>query len=211
MIEPFTERIEKIMKLSKLILGAATAAVVIGAGNFARAQDVANGTYTFTANDGYNYLNGSSVTFVGDVPKSWKLVDTDPADQYAPWMGPGPVGYVPPAALTPANSSLIGYTVYAPTQYGSSAFAFQVGSPVGAPSTHNSYFWFSADNDLFGPGDSGDLYKGFGYGPAVDPSGYWTNSASVPDASATLPLFVGALTALGTCKSFLRGRFASRR
>jgi hypothetical protein len=211
MIEPFTERIEIIMKLSKIILGAATAAVVIGATTFARAQDVANGTYTFTANDGYNYLNGSTVTFTSDKPSSWNLVDTDPADQYAPWMGPGPLGYVPPAALTKANSSLIGYTVYAPTQYGSSAFAFQVGSPVGASSTDNSYFWFSADNDLFGPGDSGDLYKGFGNGPAVDPSGIWTYSATVPDASGTLPLLVGALTALGACKSFVRGRLASRR
>ena len=222
------------MKLFKLILPAAVAAFIVGTTPFAQAQ-VADGTYVFRSDGDYftwdpnanngaggvvdtgilnTSLDGSSVTFSGGAITSWDLVDSNPNSAYATWMPANVAPYLAP--LTPANSSLFDVTIYSPTRYGSSAFSFQVGSPVGADSTSDSIFWFSADNDLFGPGDSGDLYDGFGpnafdYPFAQDPAGVWAVQAAVPNASGTFQLLLGALTAIGACKLFFRCRVASRR
>jgi hypothetical protein len=193
------------MKLLKLSLVAAGAALVIGTGTLARANDVADGTYVFHATDGNIALDNSSVTFKSDGIVSWNLVD-DSTSQYA-WL---PLGYGYPALfppLTPDNSSIIGQATYA-NGTGPDAFSFSIGSPSGGvASTNESIFWFEGQNNL---NNQSALWDGATFNPVPgDPIGVWT-LASVPDASGTFVLLVVALTALGTCKSFLRRPAASR-
>jgi len=184
------------MKILKLSLLAAAAALVVGTGTAARADGIADlvpdGTYTFHATDGDTALDGSSITFQNDVPVSWNLVDfLSTGSQYPPTTIP----------LTPANSQLNPSDIYAGV-YGPNAWSFEFISDNPGVYYYDS---FTADNNLFGPGvggGTGQLYDGFG-----DPNGNWT----APDASGTFQLFVGALTALGVCKAFLGGRPASRR
>lgn len=180
----------KIMKLWKLSLTAAVAAlVVVAAGPVARANPfVLDGTYAFTATDGNNALNGSTVTFLNDVIVNWNLVDSL-----------APTGSDLP--LTPSNSSFIGFgsAVIGPDEW-----YFSIGSNTVAAS------FFEGDNNLEGPGVPGGglgrLYDGYG-----DPSGTWGPArTSVPDASDTFQLFAGALTALGACRYLLFRQAATR-
>jgi hypothetical protein len=117
--------------------------------------------------------------------------------------------------LTPANSSIISSFVFGQTQYGSDGWFFTIGSPVGVSSTDASTFWFESQNELFGPGVGGGLasiYDGFGNGASTDPDGNWValhhsgGSATAPDASGTLQLFAGALSALAVGRSFMGRR-----
>jgi hypothetical protein len=184
------------MKLLKLSLAAAVAALVVGTGTVARANLVTDGTYVFTATDGDTPLNGSSVTFLSDAIVSWNMLDSLAAsyDPYPPTDIP----------LTPSNSFISGFGLYGPDQW---YFIIDGNNFSGA----NYYDQFKGQNNLFGPGVGGgfgSLYDGFG-----DPDGNWTlsGSTSVPDTAGTFQLFVCAVIALGTCKYFLRGRAACRR
>jgi len=198
------------MKFSRLILIGATAAILTGAGTILRAQDVANGTYMFEATDGNNAMNGSTVTFNNDQLVSWDMMDSVAQTLYSPsahsW-------YTTTLPLTPVNS-ITGLTYDTENSVDTYQFdgvldpnewAFHILSDT--LSTHG-YDYFEAGNDVSinpsYPTSLGSLYDGFG-----DPNGNWTLT-SVPDASGTFQLFVDALTALGTGKTFLRGRFASR-
>lgn len=180
------------MKLLKLSLAAAMAALVVGPGTAAHANLVTDGTYTFQASptETLKSLDGSTVTFVSDAIVSWDLMDS---------AAPA-AGFVP---LTPANSSIISSGVL-----GANAWFFSIGSPSGTPSTDASTFWFEGQNNL--EGDLGGGAFGSLFDKTGDPIGNW-GLASVPDATGTFQLFVGALTALGTYKAFFRGRAASPR
>jgi hypothetical protein len=184
------------MKLFKLSLAAAVAALVVGTVPVARATViplVPDGTYYFYATDGDTALDGSNITFANDVPVSWYLLDKlENGSSVPPSTNP----------LTPANSQLDPSDPFAGV-YGPNEWAFNFISNTLAV---NFYDFYEAGNNLAGPG-VGQLYDGYG-----DPIGTWGPArASVPDASGTFQLFAGALTALGTCKAFLRGRAASRR
>lgn len=181
------------MKLWKLSLTALVAAlVVVAAGPVARANPfVLDGTYAFTATDGDNALNGSTVTFLNDVIVNWNLVD--------------PIAVSPPPTdipLNPSNSSISSFGVFSTDTW---YFIIDGNNFSGA----NYYDEFKGQNNLFGPGvggGTGSLYDGFG-----DPNGNWTlRTSSVPDASGTFQLLAGALTALGTCRYFLFRRAATR-
>ncbi len=176
----------KQISLLKLSLVAAAATMVFGAGTVARANDVPDGTYTFTATDGNTALDGSTVTWAGDLIDGWNLVDSAPEA-----MSAG-------LPLTLANSSIIEEGTF-----GANDWYFEIGSPNGVTSTDAADFFFEGENI----GTVGYLYDKSG-----DPTGTWTQeSASVPDASGTLELLAGALIALGACKPLLRGRIAAFR
>lgn len=170
--------------------------------------DVANGTYTFTATDGNTQLDGSTVTFLDDNIISWDLVDTTALSQgypasYDPFIAP----------LTSANSSVFNLTTYN-NGSGPNAFSFEVASPVGSTATDGSIFYFEGQNNLNG---YSALYDGFGggspEGPVIpsfeltDPQGVWTADIStVPDASSSMALMAGSMTALAGGASLLRRR-----
>jgi len=194
--------------LLRLGLAALVALLVVGSGTLARAgfviaNDVADGTYVFTASDGHTQLDGSWVKFRGDSITDWKLVDTTVAAETY-W----PLGYYPFfPPLTPWNSSIINALVY-PNGTGPNAFSFQIGSPGGVGSANDSIFWFGGQNNLNG---FSALYDGHGNGaPVVDPEGKWTAAGTVPDASDTWTLLVGALISVGTCRYLVRVRVAAR-
>ena len=179
------------MKLWKLSLALASVALVLSIAPAGHAVTlVPNGTYVFTATDGDTALNGSSVTFSGDVIVSWNLLDSLAAS-----YNPFPPTDIP---LTPSNSFLGNWAVL-----GTNAWFFVIyGNNQSGP---NYYDFFEAQNNLFGPGvggGTGSLYDGFG-----DPDGNWS-VRSVPDSGDTLWLFGTALIALGAFQ--LRTRFASR-
>jgi hypothetical protein len=176
----------KQMRLLNLSLMVAAATLVIGTGTVARANDVPDGTYTFTATDGNTALDGSTITWAGDLIDGWNLVDS----------APGGAGEGLP--LTLANSSIIEEGTF-----GANDWYFEVGSPTGVTSTGASNFFFEGENI----GTVGTLFDKSG-----DPTGTWTQgTAAVPDASGTLELVAGALIALGVCRSLFRGRAAASR
>ncbi len=182
------------MKRLKWSLTAATAVLVVGAGTPVRANQITDGTYVFTATDGNTALDGSSITFQGDVIVSWDLMDAG--------VGPNQMFPTSTLPLTPANSSIASDGVL-----GADAWYFTISSNTLA--THY-YDFFEAQNNLFGPGVGGglgSLYDGFG-----DPDGNWSmdGAVSAPDASSTFGLFAGALGVLGICKSRLNRRTAAR-
>lgn len=171
-------------------IAVAVVAIALGTSRVAMAWTlVADGTYVFTATDGDTALNGSSVTFLSDVIVDWNLVD--------PFATPPPPTEIP---LTPSNSFIAGFGVFGPDQW----YFIIDGNNIGT----NYYDEFKGQNNLFGPGVGGgfgSLYDGFG-----DPDGNWSLQApAVPEAADTLPLFAGALVALGTCRYFLRRRLAN--
>jgi hypothetical protein len=184
-----------IMKLLKWSLTAATAALVVGTGTPARANQITDGTYVFTATDGNTALDGSSITFQGDAIVSWDLMDAS--------VGPNQMYPTSTLPLTPANSFVASDGVL-----GLNAWYFTISSDT--LETHY-YDFFEAQNNLFGPGVGGglgSLYDGFG-----DPDGYWSmvaTASAVPDASGTLQLFAGVLGALGMCRSRLNRRSSAR-
>jgi hypothetical protein len=176
----------KQISLLKVSLVAAAATLIFGAGTVARANDVPDGTYIFAATDGNTALDGSTVTWAGDLIDGWNLVDSASGG-----MGEG-------LPLTLANSSIIEEGTF-----GANNWYFEIGSPTGVTSTTAANFFFEGENI----GTVGYLYD-----KAGDPTGTWTQeTASVPDASGTLELVAGALIALGACKSLLRGRIAALR
>jgi hypothetical protein len=192
----------KVVKLSFFAAATAGAALIVGAGSVARADDVPNGTYVFYATDGNTALNGSSITFQNDVPVSWDLVDAlAVGSQYPPTTLP----------LTPANSELDPNDPFAGV-YGPDEWAYRI---VSFTLDVNYYDFFEADNNLFGPGvggGTGALYDGFG-----DPDGNWSREsvqaegpALASDSSATILILAGALAALGACRS-LGVRSSTRR
>jgi hypothetical protein len=190
------------MKLLKLLnLSLAAAALVVGTGTVARANivvtnNVTDGTYAFTATDGDNALNGSTVTFKSDAIVSWHLVDSVAEVLYSPSAGSW---YTTTLPLTKSNSQIVSSNTYVgnPNEWD---FTIQSKNP----GTYFYDYFIGNNNEPLG---TGALYCGFG-----DPIGTWGLArSSVPDASGTFQLFAGALTALGTCKAFWRGRAASRR
>jgi hypothetical protein len=175
------------MKLLKLSFAVAAAALMVGTGTIAHANQVNDGIYVFNATDGDTALDGSSVTFLGDTIVDWDLVDAIAAsfDPYPPTTIP----------LTPGNSSIASFGVL-----GANAWFFEIDSLT---LDTNYYDFFEGQNNLFGPGSGGglgSLYDGFG-----DPEGNWNlvETAPVPDASGTFQLFVAALAALGSFQIFL--------
>jgi hypothetical protein len=172
----------KQIHLLKLSLWAASAALVAGTGSLARANDVADGTYTFEATDGNTALDGSTVTWSGDLIDGWNLVDSAQGGQ-----GEG-------LPLTVANSSIIEQGTF-----GTNDWYFEIGSPSGVDSTSDADFFFEGEN-------IGTI--GFLYDKAGDPTGTWTQG-SVPDSSGTLELIAGALVALAVCRSLVRGKTAA--
>lgn len=192
------------MNLSKSVFFAAAAALIISAGNVARADSFANGTYTFYSTDGNTALDGSWVTYSGGSITNWDLVDSsiNSSDSY----NPNYPTYFPP--LTPGNSAVIA-DPYVFTGPGND-FSFEIGSPDAyLSSTQNTDFYFEGGN--YGPG-AGYLYDGSGPGyTPYDPSGNWNYTASsAPDVAGTFELLFGALIALAACKSFLRRRVEAR-
>jgi hypothetical protein len=174
-----------------------------GISTVARADNVDDGTYVFTATDGNSVLDGSWVTFSGDWITAWGLVDTTVTP--ASWE-PAPA-LLPP--LNTGNSSIIGLLTY-DNGTGPDAFSFSIGSPGGVPSTDASAFWFEGQNNLNG---FSALYDGFGNNTfttlQTDPIGVWTHeTASVPDASDTSLLVVGALAALSAFRFTIRKQSA---
>jgi hypothetical protein len=169
----------KQMNLLKLSLWTASAALVVATGDLARANDVADGTYTFSATDGNTALDGSTVTWSGDGISGWNLVDSATGGQ-----GQG-------LPLTIENSSIIEQGTF-----GANDWYFEIGSPIGVNSTGSADFFFEGEN----VGTIGTLFDKSG-----DPTGTWTQGSGVPDASGTLELVFGALFALGACRLFLRG------
>ncbi len=170
----------KQIPLLKLSLWAALAALIAGNGSLARANDVADGTYTFAATDGNTAMDGSTVTWSGDSISGWNLVDSAPGGQ-----GEG-------LPLTVANSSIIEQGTF-----GTNDWYFEIGSPSGVDSTGDADFFFEGEN-------IGAI--GFLYDKAGDPTGTWTQGSGVPDSSGTLDLIAGALVALAICRSFVRGK-----
>lgn len=179
------------MKLIKISIAAAIAVLALGACT-AQANQIVDGTYTFTATDGNTFLDGSWIKFSGDSIVDWYLKDSkinSSTQQY-------PTTDLP---LTPLNSFLASSAVL-----GVNAWYFTIdGNNIAV----NYYDEFKGQNNLFGPGSGGglgSLYVGFG-----DPDGNWTMVTShattnVPDAASTLPMLAGALTILGTCRNFAR-------
>ncbi|HEY3757130.1 MAG TPA: hypothetical protein VGL42_13345 [Opitutaceae bacterium] len=175
------------------------------------AQNVADGTYYFTASAGQpTNLNGSWVQFSSDDIVNWNLVDSNAAASFS-WLSNFP-GYGYPAdfpPLTPGNSSVIESLTFASGNgSGPDAFNFEIGSPSGVPSTDAAVFFFSGDNNLNGGnGTYSALYDGatFNQVPVSlpDPLGQWS-AASAPDASATSALFLAGLAALGLGAKFSR-------
>jgi hypothetical protein len=196
------------MKLLKFSIGAAVAALLAGSATVTQAQDVGNGTYTFESTDGNTAFDGSTVTFLNDNLVSWDMTDSVAQSLYYPGAGSW---YTTTLPLTPANSmsgvqfdTLNDVNTYqfdgvlAPNEW-----AFHILSDT---LDVNYYDYFEAGNNVDTSGSSlGSLYDGFG-----DPHGNWVLN-SVPDATDTVGLMAGALMILGTCKSCLRGRAASRR
>jgi hypothetical protein len=173
----------KQIKLLKLSLWAASAALIAGTGGLARANDVADGTYTFKATDGNTALDGSTVTWSGDFIQGWNLVDSAPGGQNEG------------LPLTVGNSSIIEEGTF-----GANDWYFEIGSPQGVDSTSDADFFFEAEN--IGP-------VGFIYDKSGDPTGTWTQGSGVPDSSGTLELVVGAMVALAACRAFIRGKSAA--
>jgi hypothetical protein len=162
---------------------------------------VANGVYTFYAEDGRTALDGSSVTFFNDQIVDWNLVDSGLSS--VPAYLAGYVPYLPP--LTPANSSIFDFTVY-PDGSGPNAFSFEIASPLGSTATDGSVFWFGGQNNI---NRFDALFDGFGGGTppqqnlaAGDPIGVWAS----PDPASTLGLLGGAFTVLAAGKSAFRSR-----
>src|SRR5580698_4902239 len=170
----------KQIPLLKLSLWAASAALIVGTANLARANDVADGTYTFTATDGNTALDGSTVTWSGDMIQGWNLVDSAQGGQ-----GEG-------LPLTTGNSSIIEQGTF-----GTDDWYFEIGNPSGVDSTSDADFFFEGEN-------IGAV--GFLYDKAGDPTGVWTQGSGVPDSSGTLELIAGALVAIAVCRSFVRGK-----
>ena len=175
------------MKNWKFVVAFAAVALVLGITPAGYATTlVPDGTYYFTATDGDTALNGSSVTWSGDVIVSWNLLDSLAAS-----YNPYPPTDIP---LTPANSYLGGWQALGPNAW---YFTIYGNNSGGA----NYYDYFEAQNNLFGPGTGGGtgaLYDGFG-----DPIGNWS-TRSVPDTGDTLWLLGGALLALGFCRHQMR-------
>ncbi len=188
------------MKLLKFALFFSIAAIALFTGNIARATFVLDGTYTFTATDGHNSLDGSWITFSNDTLVNWSFNDIHAND-----TSPYPPNNLP---LTPANSQMDPNYIYGGV-FGVDTWAFRI---VGTadPSTYY-YDYFQLSNNLEGPGAGGALgrlYDGFG-----DPQGNWVYQVSgtpqgTPDAGSTLPLIGGVLIALGVGRRFLLGRAA---
>jgi hypothetical protein len=170
----------KQIRLLKLSLWAASAALIAGTGSLAYANDVADGTYTFKATDGNTALDGSTVTWSGDLIDGWNLVDSAQGGQ-----GEG-------LPLTVGNSSIIEEGTF-----GTNDWYFEIGSPSGVDSTSDADFFFEGEN----VGTIGFLYDKSG-----DPTGTWTQGSGVPDSTGTLELVAGALVALTFCRSFVRGK-----
>jgi len=182
----------KHMNLSKkLSLTALTAALAICASPAAYAiipitLDVPNGFYTFEATDGNNALNGSWVEFSGDTISQWDLMDADV----------GPDSKFPPTTIPLNNgNSTASFDVY-DGHPGEWDFTITTTDPA----VYYYDFFEASDNE---PSGTGFLYDGFG-----DPQGVWNFDAnlSVPDASSSITLLAGSVTALGACRSFLRRR-----
>jgi len=175
------------MKNCKFVLALAAVALVLGVTPAGHATSlVPDGTYVFTATDGDTALNGSSVTFLGDVIVSWNLLDSLAAS-YSPF----PPTDIP---LTESNSFISGLGVLGPNAW----YFIIAGNNSGGA---NYYDFFEGQNNLFGAGvggGTGALYDGFG-----DPDGNWS-LRSVPDTGDTLLLFGVALIALGVCRYQLR-------
>lgn len=175
------------MNLKKLGLAAVLAVFACGAYS-AKANQVQDGTYVFTATDGNSFLNGSWVKFSGDSIVDWYMTDSkiDSATQQYPTTD---------LPLNPLNSHLAASGVF-----GLNVWYFIIdGNNIGV----NYYDEFKGQNNLFGPGVGGglgSLYVGFG-----DPDGNWTKSvdtnARVPDVASTLPMLAGALTILGVARA----------
>lgn len=188
------------MKLFKLSLVAAVAALVVATGPVAQAVTVslvADGTYFFTSSDPLHTSNdGSWVKFSNDVITDWYLLDTH-ADAQSPYP-PNNLPLIPSNSHHDAADIAAGYSGV----FGPDAWQFKIVGDAD-PSVYY-YDFFKGWNNL---NSTSALYDGFG-----DPQGTWTfRTASVPDASNTFQLFVCAVIALGTCKYFLRGRAAARR
>jgi hypothetical protein len=188
------------MNVSRSGLGVLVAALLLVSAASARANEVADGTYTFTATDGNTFLDGSWVQFSGDEIVSWDLVDSSAAGEYgwlASFSGYGYPSLFPP--LTPGNSAVITSLTYLGGT-GPDPFSFTIGSP-GAPdgptSAASSIFYFEGQNNLSG---SSALYDSATFNPVItDPEGIWLPSLAVsaaPDAFGTLALLAGGLTAL---------------
>ena len=64
------------MNLKKISIAAAAAAVLAFGASSAKATQVTDGIYTFTATDGNSYLNGSWVKFSSDNIVDWFLTDS---------------------------------------------------------------------------------------------------------------------------------------
>ncbi len=178
------------MNLTKISVAAAAAVLAFGVYT-AKANEVVDGTYTFSATDGNTYLDGSWVKFSGDSIVDWDLTDSkiNSATQQFPTTD---------LPLTSSNSHVVSQGVI-----GANTWYFTIdGNNIGV----NFYDFFEGQNNLAGPGTGGALYVGFG-----DPIGVWTATAggsarTAPDAASTLPMLAGALTVLGACRSFARAR-----
>src|ERR1700754_4549315 len=86
------------MNLTKISVAAVAAVLAFGVYT-AKANEVVDGTYTFSATDGNTFLDGSWVKFSGDSIVDWFLTDSkiDPATQKYPTTE---------LPLTPSNSHI---------------------------------------------------------------------------------------------------------
>jgi hypothetical protein len=161
------------MKISKLQLMLIMAIVTLCAAPLAHAVPllVPDGTYIFTATDGDTALDGSTVTFSGDIIVNWDLMDALASTNGAPTDIP----------LTPSNSFVVSQGAI-----GSNEWFFTIDGNHIATQPFDS---FEGENNVLNPG-FGSLFDGFG-----DPTGHWT-PVSAPDSGSTLGLLVVALGAV---------------
>ena len=192
------------MKLMKLSMLASTAALFVGIGTVARAQ-VANGTYVFNETDGNSYAQGSTVTFLNDQLTSWDLVilDTD--------IGGSDTGDILYDTYTPSDSTYTGTGLYEAEVYGPNEWGYNIQS-VSPDSSGDPLA------EIGNSGGTGYIYDNPEYNAPLDPTGTWVlesptenGGSDAPDAFGTFQLLAGALTALGACKSLLRGPATGRR
>src|SRR5262249_19614256 len=103
--------------------------------------------------------------------------------------------------FTPLNSHVTGIFNYV---VGPDAWAFDFASdnldPLGDPT-------FEISNDAVYYQPSYFQIYGIPYGPGVDPVGVWSSDVrAVPDASSTMTLLFGAISALGMGRHMMRRR-----
>lgn len=157
------------MKILKSQLMLIMAIVALSAAPLAHATSfVPDGTYTFTATDGDTALDGSWVTFSGDVIVNWNLKDALASTNGVPTDIP----------LTPSNSTFISGQPIGPNEW---YFTID-GNNIGT----QPFDSFEGDNNVITSG-SGHLFDGFG-----DPAGIWSPVAA-PDSGSTIALLVVSL------------------